>query len=495
MKGMSGHALSSLKLRLFLDFCKIIHMKKLFSLFLMLPFLSTGQAKKPNIVLILADDLGWGDVGFHGSKIKTPNIDNLAREGVELTRYYTAPICSPSRAGLMTGRYPNRVGIRETTIPPWSDFGLDTSEQLLPEMLAEAGYKNRAIIGKWHLGHATLQYHPMRRGFTHFYGHLNGAIDYFTHKREGEVDWQNDYGPSADKGYSTNLLTAEAVKCIKNYSKDSAPFMLYVAYNAPHGPLQATDEDLNLYGYDPDKPKFKSNPDSEDGGSDKGHGNTPKQTYAAMVTCLDRGIGEILRALKDQNIAENTLVIFHSDNGAAGNGAVASSGELKGFKFDEWEGGVRSPAIIRWPSAGLKGGGKIDQVMGYIDIFPTLKEIAGVKSEHNKPFDGISMWPVLSGKSPAFDREFYLGHGAIISGDWKLIKDMNIRKMKMQGDVLFNIPLDFSERNNLKESKSDIYNKLKTRVAHYDSIKAPREILTKGPKNGFIAPKNWTITK
>ena len=471
-------------------------MKKLFNLLLLLlPLLSFGQAKKPNIVIILADDLGWGDVGFHGSTIKTPNIDKLADEGVELTRYYTAPICSPTRTGLMTGRYPNRVGIRETTIPPWSDFGLDTSEQLLPQMLANAGYKNRAIIGKWHLGHATLQYHPMRRGFTHFYGHLNGAIDYFTHKREGEVDWQNDYEPSKDQGYSTNLLTAEAVKCVKQYAKDSAPFMMYVAYNAPHGPLQATEEDLKLYGYDPNKPKYKSNPDSEDGGLERGHGNTAKQTYAAMVTCLDRGIGEILQALKDQKIDENTLVIFHSDNGAAGNGAVASNGGLTGYKFDEWEGGVRSPAVIKWPAAGLVGGRQIDQVMGYIDIFPTLKEIVGEKSAPVKPFDGISIWPVLSGKTKKIDREFYLGHGAIIHGDWKLIIDKGIRSMNMNGDVLFNIPPDFSEKNNLITSNPEMYNKLKKAVASYDSIKAPREILTKGPKNGFIAPKDWKITK
>lgn len=457
-----------------------------------------AEVKKPNIIIILADDLGWGDVGFHGSSIKTPNIDQLAKDGVELTRYYTAPISSPTRAGLLTGRYPNRVGIREATIPPWSDFGLDTSEQLLPQMLAEAGYKNRALIGKWHLGHATLQYHPMRRGFTHFYGHSNGALDYFTHKREGEVDWQNDYNSSKDQGYSTNLLTDEAIKCIKQYAKDSAPFMIYLAYNAPHSPLQATDEDLKLYGYDPSKPKFeipKPSVNESDEGGDLGRGNTRKQTYSAMVTCLDRGIGKVLQALKDMKIDENTLIIFHSDNGAAGNGAVASSGELRGFKFDEWEGGVRSPTLIKWTAAGLIGGRHIDQVMGYVDLFPTLKEIVGVTSAPKKPFDGISMWPVLSGKTQKIDREFYLGHGAIINEDWKLIKDMGIPKMKMNGDVLFNIPPDFCEKNNLKDSFPEKYNKLKIAVASYDSIKAPRELLSKGSKNGFIAPKDWKITK
>jgi len=468
------------------------------SLFL-LPLLSLTQTnKKPNIIIILADDLGWGDVGFHGSQIKTPNIDQLAKDGVILNRYYVAPICSPTRAGLLTGRYPNRHGIRETTIPPWSDFGLDTAEQLLPQMLAEAGYKNRAILGKWHLGHNTLQYHPMRRGFTHFYGHLNGAIDYFTHKREGEVDWHNDYKPSKDKGYSTNLLSDEAVKCIKSYSKESAPFFMYVAFNAPHGPLQAPDEDLKENGFDPSKPRFSGTEGGDEGAEsgDRGHGNTPKQTYAAMVTNMDKGIGRILQTLKDLKIDDNTLILFHSDNGAAGNGRVNSHGELRGYKFDEWEGGVRAPAVIKWPAAGIIGGKQIEQVMGYVDVFPTFKEITGVKSAAKNPFDGISMWPIISGKTKSIDRPFYLGHGAIIHGDWKLIKDMGIPKMQMkEGDMLFNIPPDYSEKNNLKGSNPGMYNKLMAEVAPYDAIKAPKEILSKGPKKGFVAPKDWKITK
>lgn len=190
------------------------------------------------------------------------------------------------------------------------------------------------------------------------------------------------------------------------------------------------------------------------------------------------------------------MVLFHSDNGAAGNGTVASHGELRGYKFDEWEGGVRSPAIIKWPAAGIKGGKQIEQVMGYVDVFPTFKEIAGVKSAAKKPFDGISMCPLISGKTKNIGRDFYLGHGAIISGDWKLIKDMGIRKMQMkEGDMLFNIPPDYSEKNNLRDSNPEMYKKLKAAVAPYDAIKAPNEILTKGPKNGFVAPKDWKITK
>jgi arylsulfatase B len=460
------------------------------------PGLIFAQTKqKPNIIIILADDLGWGDVGYHGSFIKTPNIDQLSKDGVILNRFYTAPICSPTRVGLMTGRYPNRVGIREATIPPWSDFGLDIREELMPQVLAKAGYTNRALLGKWHLGHNSLQFHPMRRGFTHFYGCLNGAIDYFSQKREGERDWHNDYEMAKETGYSTNLLADEAVKCIKNYAKEKAPFFIYLAFNAPHGPLQAPDNELKLAGYDPSKPRFSGGGEEGEESGNKGHGNTPKQTYTAMVQCMDRGIGRVIQALKDQKIDDNTLVIFMSDNGAAGNGNVNSHGELKGYKFDEWEGGVRVPAIIKWPAGNLKGGKQVEQVMGYIDLLPTFKDLAGISAPDKNPLDGINIWPFLSGEVPKFDRTFYLGHGAILNGDWKLIKDNGIKKMKMTGDVLYKIPPDYAEKKNLKEVDPAKYQELKALVAPFDSIKAEKEILGKGPKKGFKAPENWKITK
>ncbi|PST84286.1 arylsulfatase [Pedobacter yulinensis] len=470
---------------------------KLLCLILALPVFLAAQQKKPNIIIILADDLGWGDVGFHGSGIRTPNLDQLAREGVELTRYYTAPICSPTRVGLLTGRYPNRSGIRETTIPPWSDFGLDTTEELLPQMLARSGYIHRAIIGKWHLGHASLSYHPMQRGFTHFYGHLNGAIDYFSQMREGERDWHNDLKPSADTGYATELITREAVKCIGAYAGD-APFFMYVAYNAPHGPFQAPEAWLKQYGYDPAKPKYgKKKPadPGEETGDGLGHGNTIRQTYAAMVSCMDDGIGQIMKALKDKGIDEHTIVLFHSDNGAAGSGNSGSHGSLRGYKFDEWEGGVRAPALVRWKGGGLKGGTRIDQVMGYVDIFPTLKAIAGQQEAAKKTLDGLNLWPVLNGSAGKLDREFYLGHGALLSGDWKLILDQGRPNMKLNGDVLFRIPPDDAETENVRAAHPDVYKRLKAAVAPYEAIRSKKEILSKGPKNGFVAPKDWQITK
>jgi len=446
--------------------------------------------KKPNIIIILADDLGWGDVGYHGSDIKTPNLDKLAKEGIELNRYYTAAVCSPTRAGLLTGRYPDRFGLRTTVIPPWSEFGVSTDEVFLPQILANAGYKNRAILGKWHLGHAKLDYHPLKRGFTHFYGHYNGAIDYFTHEREGELDWHNDYDTSNDKGYSTDLIANEAIKNIKAYNNQS-PFFIYVAFNAPHGPLQAKEEDLLKYGYDKTKPTFgKPNARKE-----KGRGNTERQTYSAMVTSMDTNIGRILQTLRDLKIDDNTLVLFHSDNGAAP-GEGGTSGELRGTKFTEWEGGVRAPAIIKWPT-GFKGGKVTNQVMGYVDVFPTLLEIVGVKAKAKNPLDGISILPVLTGKTQKIERNFYLGAGAIVNQDWKLIKAPSSNpRMKFKEDQFFKISTDPNEKNNLTNNNEAAYISLKAQVDKFDGIKASVSVPPyEEGRQGFVAPKEWKITQ
>jgi len=445
-------------------------------------------ATKPNIIIILADDMGWGDVGYHGSSIRTPNLNRLSKEGIELNRFYTAAICSPTRAGLMTGRYPDRFGLRSSVIPPWSSFGVDTSEVFLPQLLAEAGYKHRAILGKWHLGHASLKYHPLNRGFTHFYGHLNGAIDYFTHEREGELDWHNDFEVSYDKGYSTDLIADEAIKNIKSYQKES-PFFLYIAFNAPHSPLQAKKKDLITYGYDEHKPSFGQ--PGED--RSEGRGNNKRQTYSAMVSNLDNNIGRILQALKDLKMEDNTLVLFLSDNGAAP-GEGGSSGILRGTKFTEWEGGVRAPAIIKWPN-GFKGGYLSNQVMGFVDVMPTMLAIAGVKSDPKKPLDGINMWPILADQTKSIDRNFFLGSGAIVNHRWKLIEasDKNPR-MKLKEDYFFHISADISEKTNVFNREHEEYKRLKQDIVKYNEIKAKETVepFDHGRK-GFVAPKNWQI--
>lgn len=434
--------------------------------------------EKPNIVIILADDLGWGDVGFHGSKIMTPNLDKLAEQGIQMNRFYTAPVSSPTRAGLMTGRYPNRFGIRETVIPPWRDFGLDPTEEILPEMLAKAGYSHRAIIGKWHLGHSRREYYPLSNGFTHFYGHLNGAIDYFTHQREGQLDWHNDWESSYDEGYATDLLTDEAVKCINEYSKD-APFFLYVAYNAPHTPLQAKAEDIALY-------------------TDDIESLTPKQkkvaTFSAMVTCIDRGIGRIHEALRQNGIEENTLFIFFSDNGADPNSGGTNQ-PLRGSKFDEWDGGVRVPALVFYP-AKLKGNREVNQVVGFVDIMPTIRSMVGIKEAPARAFDGINILSVWSGEADKLERDFYLGCGAVVNNDFKFVLPGKNDRMKIDTDFLSHYPDDPYEKNNVAEKFPREAARLKQIADLYDTIEPPFKVLPYGEgREGFVAPFEWKVTQ
>lgn len=446
-----------------------------------------GETKsQPNIILIVADDMGWGDVGYHGSEIQTPNIDRLSREGVVLDRYYVAPVCSPTRAGLMTGRYPDRYGLRETVIPPWSEFGVDTSEVFLPELLARAGYAHRGLIGKWHLGHGVPDFHPLNRGFTHYYGHLNGNIDYFTHKREGELDWHRNDRPSYDKGYSTDLITEEAVRFIRDCAEDDAPFFLYVAYNAPHTPLQAKKEDLLLYGFDENKPLFNGR---SNGYGSKGRGNTVRQTYSAMVTAMDRGIGHVLEALEELGIDSNTVVVFQSDNGGHPKGG-GNNDPLRGTKGSEWEGGVRVPAIIRWTGA-LPSGLVVDQVTGYVDMLPTLCDLAGVDDRGGKPLDGRSMLPVLKGTGKWDDRLFYLGNGAIVSRQWKLLR---AGPKGRPTDLLFAIDNDPGETMDVKDQHPAILEKLNSALDDFARIRSDR---TAPPyeegRTGFKAPREWQI--
>ena len=434
---------------------------------------------KMNIVLILADDLGWGDVGYHGSEIQTPNLDQLAQEDIILDRFYTAPVSSPTRAGLMTGRYPNRFGIRETVIPPWRDFGLDPEEETLADILGQAGYPNRTIVGKWHLGHLRTEYYPLNRGFTHFYGHLNGALDYFTHKRDGQLDWHNDWESSYDTGYSTDLLTAESVKCINEYSQSDEPFFLYLAYNAPHGPLQAKNEDIALY-------------------TDNYNALTPEQqrrvTFSAMVTCMDRGIGEIRQALKDNGVEDNTLFIFFSDNGADPN-IGGSNIPLRGNKFQEFDGGVRTPAIISYPAKWI-GGRTINQVVGFVDIMPTIRSLLDMEGSPKRPYDGLDISSLLSGETQTLVRDLYLGCGAVVNNDYKFVLKGKNNKMNIANNFLSYYPEQSYEEKNLhnKSEHQSEYQRLLKIAQHFDSIESPFILPPYGEgKEGFIPPFEWNV--
>lgn len=440
----------------------------------------SNKIEKPNIIVILADDLGWGDLGFKGSDNITPNLDELANKGVVMDKFYTAPVSSPTRAGFLTGRYPNRFGIRTAVIPPWREDGLDANEETIADMLGSNGYENRAIIGKWHLGHTYKEHYPMSRGFTHFYGCLNGAVDYFTHEREGELDWHNDWEPCYDKGYATDILTDEAVRCINEY-KENGPFFMYLAYNAPHTPLAAKEEDMKLYAKDLNSLSKKE-----------------KQivTYKAMVTCLDRGIGRVVDELEKQGLMDNTLLVFFSDNGANLSVKGASSAPLRAGKFYEWDGGVKSPAIIYWKKAIGNYENMQNQLTGFVDLMPTIKEIVGDNSKPKREFDGMSMLPVISGDKKTIDREFYLGCGAVVNGDYKLIRSGFNPRMKLQSDILIDYKSDKYEENDVANDNLPMLNKLKQTAVKYDTI---TPFLPEVPydlgKKGFKAPKEWRVTK
>lgn len=445
----------------------------------LLPAFLHAQTERPNIVIVLADDLGWGDVGFHGSEIKTPSLDALVGEGVELERFYTSPISTPTRAGLMTGRYPNRFGVRSAVIPPWREDGLDENEETMADMLARNGYKNRAIIGKWHLGHTKKVHYLMNRGFSHFYGHLNGAIDYFDLTREGELDWHNDWETCHDKGYSTELITQEAIRCIDAYEKEG-PFMLYVAYNAPHTPLQAQEKDIKLYtdNFDSLTPKEQK-----------------KATYSAMVSCMDRGIGAIVDALKKKGIMDNTFFIFFSDNGTAGVPG-SSSGPLRGHKFDEWDGGVHAPAVLYWKKAEKQYKNLSSQVTGFVDLVPTLKDLVGDHSRPKREYDGISILPVLNGKKTCIDRDFYLGHGAVVNKDYKLIRKGMKPGLDLKQDFLVDYKTDPYEKKNASAGNEKIVKALYEVALKYDTITPciPEVPYGKG-RDGFKAPKEWKVVR
>lgn len=450
--------------------------------------------KRPNFLIIVADDLGFADVGFNGAQFPTPNIDRLAKMGVKLDRFYTSALCSPTRAGLLTGRYPHRYGIMGDTITPGSNFGLDRREDTIASVLGRAGYSRRAFIGKWHLGHRSRAFHPISFGFTSFYGHYNGAIDYFTHERAGQPDWHRDYTPSGDQGYSTDLMTREAVKIIDTPTPGGNPWMMWVAYNAPHGPLQATPEDLKAAGYNASQPSFGAGRDDGEGGGygEAGRGNSRRQTAIAMIRALDRGVGAMLEALERTGQLENTVILFTSDNGGPGHwGArtsdeAASNGPLRGSKFQHYEGGVRVAAAIAWP-AGLKPRPSADiGPIAYVDLLPTVAHLAGAKLR--RPVDGQDVSRQLVSGTHLPQRTLFLGEdyskpeitgergprapealrgraGAVMVGRWKLV-----------GDQLFDIDADPYEKTDLAAQHPEIVRRLAGEVARFAALReVPRQ--------------------
>lgn len=427
---------------------------------------------KPNVLILLADDLGWADVGFHDSEIRTPNIDRLAGDGVRLENAYSCPVCSPTRAGLMTGRAPVRLGLSRTVIRPWSSFGVSTQERFLPQAFLDAGYQT-GMAGKWHLGHSRKAFLPGSRGFQQTYGHVNGAIDYFTHEREGGLDWARNGKTIREEGYSTSLLGNEAVRFLRHRDK-SKPFLFYLPFNSPHSPLQAPPVYLDRYSSITDP---------------------QRRTFAAMVTAMDDSIGNVLKTLKEEGLEQNTIVLFFSDNG----GPVAlgaNNKPLRGAKATTFEGGTRVPAVIRWPSK-LKPGGISRQVLTVSDYFPTLAAAAGVKPGNKLPFDGLNLWPQLSrGANIPRENLFLSVHSggqfrtSLRHREWKLVQEKAATRQTVT--QLFHIGEDPGEKNNLAESNSKITAELTALSDRWMSTAPPEtETESAAPPPGWRAPKEW----
>lgn len=358
---------------------------------------AAAETAQPNIVFFLIDDLGYADCGFNGgTQIKTPNIDRLASGGAVLDAHYVQPVCSPTRAALMTGRYPTHTGVY-TIVRPHARWGLPLAERTLADALQEAGYTT-AVVGKWHLGEFEPDYLPLARGFAHHYGHYFGMIDYYTHLRGQDLDWYRDGKQLKEEGYSTNLLTDEACRVIAVRDK-AKPLFLYVPFNGIHSPFQVPEKYLAPY--------------------QNLTGN--RRPLAGMLAAVDEGIGRIVETLEKSGLRENTLIVFSADNGGPPPG---DNTPFRDFKGTIYEGGVRGAAFANWPGH-IPAGVRIKQPMHIVDWNPTLVKLAGGSTEQKLPLDGRDVWPMITQGEPSPHEAILLcqspQRAAVRMGDWKLI--------------------------------------------------------------------------
>jgi arylsulfatase A-like enzyme len=449
---------------------------------------ANAPASRPNVIYFLADDLGWTDVGWHGGDIATPNLDRLAAAGAKLEQFYVLPVCSPTRAAFLTGRYPIRHGLQIGVVRPWAQYGLPLEETTLAQALGGAGYAT-AIAGKWHLGHFQPEYLPTRRGFQSQYGHYNGALDYFTHQRDGGHDWHRDDRESRDAGYTTVLVGDEAVRVVEA-ADPAKPFFLYVPFNAPHTPLQAPEEYLRRYAHVAD-PK--------------------RRTYSAMVTCLDDQVGRVVAALARRGLTERTLIAFSSDNGGPIN-LGATNGPLRAQKGTVYEGGVRVPAFASWPGV-IAAGTVVQAPLHIVDWYPTLLRLAGVAAQPALPLDGRDAWATITAGAPSPHEAILLNAyprgGAVRMGDWKLVRNGAIgandlpdspattgkkkggKKVAPEAETLelFNLAADPGERDNLAARHPEIVQRLAARLEAFTREALPPK--AEAAPAGFRTPRVW----
>lgn len=406
---------------------------------------SFGQ--RPNIIYIMTDDMGYGDLSSYGRKdFQTPHIDKLASEGMKFTNAYSGgPLCTPTRASFLTGRYPARttVGLIEplTGLPSDTTYGLTPAYPSVAELLSVSGYET-ALVGKWHLG-SQQQHSPTKNGFGYFFGFRSGAVDYISYKNtNGAHDLYENDAAVHPKGYLTDVIAEKAVEFIQR--SHSKPFFLSVNFNAPHWPWQKAGDAAYA-----DVTKF------QEGGS--------ADTYEQMMKSLDDGVGHIMISLDAKGLRENTIVIFTNDNGGE---RYSDSGGLTNGKATVWEGGIRVPAFVRWPGK-IKQGSSTEQIAITMDWTVTLLSVAGAKPHADFPVDGMDLMPVMTGKSKIIPRVLFWrltqrkNEKAVRMGEWKYLIDAT-------GEYLFNVANDPFEKTNLKDVNPEVYNSLREKYAVWE---------------------------
>ena len=461
-------------------------MKKIISLIFISILLAScldQEKMHPNIIVIISDDQGYADVGFHGSKeIITPNIDRIANNGVVFSEGYVSyAVCSPSRAGLITGRYQNRFGYTRNILlaPKDSLMGLPLTEQTLPDVLNNVDYKTKAI-GKWHLGaHESLV--PERRGFDEFFGFIIGGHRYFPEdltlndltearsQMDGYITRIYDNGKRIDtKKYLTEELSDNAVKFVEENSDN--PFFLYLSYNAPHTPLQATEKDLerNMH-IEIEK----------------------RRTYAAMVSSMDDGIGLILDKLEEKKISDNTIVIFFSDNGGVEWYNFSDNGVLRGIKGDFFEGGIRVPFVMQWPKK-IKAGITYDKPIISLDVFATVASAASAEKHINNEIDGVDLLPYLTGNNSGLPHKYLYWQNR--DKDIDVVRDERYKYLRIKNDeYIFDLKNDISEETNIINLSKPIYDRLKSQFKEWEKNMTDPVFLSLGMGKEYnkLNPDRW----
>ncbi|XP_020899733.1 arylsulfatase J isoform X1 [Exaiptasia diaphana] len=468
------------------------------------------KAKRPHIIFVMADDLGWSDIGYHNisSAVKTPNIDRLARAGMKFTNYYVQAVCTPSRGALMTGKYPIHIGMQHFVINSTSPWGMPKDVPTLPEKLRQLGYSTN-LVGKWHLGFFDWDYVPTARGFDTFLGIFMGEGDFWNHTKYGYLDMRRGKEPtwSYTGKHSTDVFTQEAIDIVNRHDQQK-PLYLLLSYTAPHTPLQAPQTDID---------KYKSVVDMN------------RRIYLAMIDGVDQGVGKLVDACKRKGMWNDTLFVFVSDNGGHPGFGGGYNWPLRGYKSTLWEGGVRVPGFVLG-SMIQKSGGEINDLIHVTDWYPTLIKLAGGTTKDDN-IDGVDQWDVLSKGTPSTRQEIlvnidyapdlsgeqysprgftYYSGAAIRVGDMKLLhKCPNGSWYKLPEDgnqapteerftkeripyfefALYNVTADPEERYELSTQYPDIVEKLFKRLKYYNSTAVKSRLQPEDPESLRIAAK------